>query len=107
MDCRGSCWRREGPCEDDLVLDSTVCTRYGKQEGAKKGYNPNKPGRASHHPLKASVGRGYVVNLWNRSGNTHTAHQVALFFDQTCRELPSTMKVRRVLANCGFAKNVL
>lgn len=94
----------EGPCEDDLVLDSTVCTRYGKQEGAKKGYNPNKPGRASHHPLKASVGRGYVVNLWNRSGNTHTAHQVALFFDQTCRELPSTLKVRRVLADSGFCE---
>ena len=27
----------EGICEDDLVLDSTVCTRYSEQEGAKKG----------------------------------------------------------------------
>ena len=32
----------EAVAEDDLVLDSTVCTRYGEQEGSKKGYNPNK-----------------------------------------------------------------
>ena len=34
-----------------LDFDSSVITRYGKQEGAKKGYNPNKRGRLSHHPL--------------------------------------------------------
>lgn len=90
--------------EDDLVFDSTVCTRYGKQDGALKGYNPHKRGRASHHPLKASVGQGYVVNMCNRSGNTHTAHQIALFFDQTCRDLPDTMKIRRVLADSGFCE---
>lgn len=95
----------DGSPEDDLVLDSTVCTRYGKQEGAKKGYNPNKPGRPSHHPLKASVGRGYVVNLWNRSGNVHTAHQVVRFFDETCRELPAAMRIRRVLADSGFGED--
>jgi hypothetical protein len=36
-----------------LDLDSSVMTRYGEQEGAKAGYNPKKPGRASHHPLIA------------------------------------------------------
>jgi hypothetical protein len=34
-----------------LDLDSTVFERYGKQEGVRKGYNPRKHGRASHHPL--------------------------------------------------------
>ena len=29
-----------------LDLDSTVMTRYGAQEGAVKGYNPSKRGRA-------------------------------------------------------------
>jgi len=94
----------EGIGEDDRVRDRTVCTRYGEQEGAKKGYNPTKPGRPSHHPLKAGLGCGYVVNLWNRSGNTHPAHPVAAFFDQTCRELPATLKVRRVLADSGFCE---
>lgn len=31
-----------------LDLDSTVKCLYGKQEGAKVGYNPKKPGRPSH-----------------------------------------------------------
>lgn len=30
-------------------------TRYGNQEGAKKGYNPAKKGGPSHHPLIAFV----------------------------------------------------
>jgi hypothetical protein len=38
-----------------LDLDSTILTRYGNQQGAKKGYNPKKPGRNSHHPLIAFV----------------------------------------------------
>jgi len=38
-----------------LDWDSTVQTRYGKQEGAEVGYNPHKPGRPSHHPLLAIV----------------------------------------------------
>ena len=32
--------------DDWLSFDSTVITRYGEQEGAKKGYNPSKKGRA-------------------------------------------------------------
>ena len=33
-----------------LDIDSSVITRYGEQEGALRGYNPSKKGRASHHP---------------------------------------------------------
>lgn len=94
----------EGLRQDDLMLDSTVCTRYGRQEGARKGYNPKRPGRPSHHPLKAGLGSGYVVNLWNRQGDTHTAHQVRDFFDQTVRGLPSHLALRRVLADSGFGE---
>jgi len=32
-------------------LDSTVLVLYGKQEGARVGYNPSKPGRRSCCPL--------------------------------------------------------
>lgn len=38
-----------------LDWDSTVTTRYGEQEGVEVGYNPQKPGRGSHHPLICSV----------------------------------------------------
>ena len=40
-----------------LDLDSTVMTRYGTQEDTARGYNPSKPGRASHHPLMAFVAK--------------------------------------------------
>jgi len=50
--------------EDNLNFDSSVITRYGLQEGAKRGYNPKKRGRPSHHPLIAFLGEsGYVVNF--------------------------------------------
>ncbi len=72
-DLAGKLIEEEGISEDVLILDSTVCERYGRQEGACKGYNPRKPGRPSHHPLKAGLGSGYVVNLWNRRGDAHSA----------------------------------
>jgi len=94
----------ESITEDTLILDSTVCERYGVQEGARKGYNPKKPGRPSHHPLKAGLGSGYVVNLWNRRGDTHTAHQCVAFYEQTRRGLPSALRIRWVLTDSGFGE---
>jgi hypothetical protein len=37
--------------EDWVTLDSTTIPRYVKQEGANKGYNPEKKGRGSHSPI--------------------------------------------------------
>jgi len=92
----------EGIREDNLNLDSSVMTRYGEQEGAKKGYNPKKRGRPSHHPLIGFIGSGYVVNLWNRSGDTHTAQSCCEFFTQTILALGETFRVKRVLCDSGF-----
>lgn len=36
-----------------IDVDSTVITRYGEQECAEVGYNPQKRGRRSHHPIMA------------------------------------------------------
>ncbi len=94
----------EAITEDTLILDSTVCERYGTQDGARKGYNPKKPGRPSHHPLKAGLGSGYVVNLWNRRGDTHTAHQAVEFYKQTRRGLPASVRIRWTLADSGFGE---
>lgn len=38
-----------------LDIDSTVEGVCGNQEGAEKGYNPNKKGQKSYHPLIAFV----------------------------------------------------
>ena len=38
-----------------LDIDSSVITRYGEQEGAKKATIPKKKEEASHHPIIAFV----------------------------------------------------
>ena len=63
-----------------LDVDSTIMTRYGSQQGAKKGYNPKKRGRVSHHPLIAFVDElRMVANFWLRSGNSNSANNFVSF----------------------------
>ncbi len=67
-----------------LDVDSSVITRYGEQEGSRKGYNPNKPGRNSHHRLFAFVSDvRMVANCWNRSGNTNSSSNAIHFLEET------------------------
>lgn len=71
-----------------LDFDSTIMTRYGEQEGAKKGYNPSKKGRNSHHPLLAFVADcRMVANFWLRSGNTGSSSNFEAFLDDTLSKL--------------------
>ena len=56
-----------------IDLDSSVITRYGKQQKAEVGYNPQKKGRPSHHPLMAfSDELKMVVNGRMRGGKAHS-----------------------------------
>ena len=55
-------------------MDSTVCTLYGNQEGALKGYNPRQRGRKSYHPLfcfESNSGTSLLGIL--RHGNAYTS----------------------------------
>lgn len=71
-----------------LDCDSSVLTRYGTQQGAKKGYNPEKPGRASHHPIMAFVADvNLVANLWLRSGNSASSENFISFLEDTFQKL--------------------
>lgn len=89
--------------EDYLSLDSSVITRYGHQEGAEIGYNPKKKGRPSHHPLIAFLNRAkYVVNLWNRSGNTSSGNNAVGFVKQTVERVRAKIRIKGCLADSGF-----
>jgi Transposase DDE domain group 1 len=71
-----------------LDLDSTVMTRYGAQQGATRGYNPAKRGRASHHPLMAFVAdTRMIANCWLRPGNSSSANNVQAFLASTRHRL--------------------
>ena len=67
-----------------MDFDSSVLTRYGGQQGARRGYNPQKPGRPSHHPLIAFVnGLRLVANFWLRSGDTASSSNFLSFLEAT------------------------
>lgn len=85
-----------------LDIDSSVMTRYGDQEGAKKGYNPNKKGRASHHPLIAFIADvKLVANMWLRSGNTSSANNFLSFLEDTLSKLKNKT-ISLVRLDSGF-----
>ena len=92
----------QGILEDNVNLDSSVLIRYGNQQGAKRGYNPKKRGRPSHHPLLAFLGTGYVVNVWNRFGDTGTGQGAVNFFRQTLMVLVKEFRITHVLCDSGF-----
>jgi len=86
-----------------LDCDSTILTRYGKQqEGAKKGYNPKKPGRKSHHPIIAFVNDlKLVANFWLRSGESSSANNFAAFLEDTIKKLKDK-KIGLLRLDSGF-----
>lgn len=85
-----------------LDIDSSVMTRYGVQEGSKKGYNPNKKGRPSHHPLIAFIADvKLVANMWLRSGNTSSANNFLAFLEDTLSKLKNKT-VSLIRLDSGF-----
>jgi len=85
-----------------LDIDSSVMTRYGVQEGAKKSYNPAKKGRPSHHPLMAFVADvKLVANMWLRSGDTSSANNFLSFLEDTLSKLKNKT-VSLVRLDSGF-----
>jgi hypothetical protein len=85
-----------------IDLDSTIIERYGEQEGSKRGYNPRKPGRNSHHPLIAFISEiKLVANGWLRPGNSSSANNVINFLKETFSILES-LTVGLIRADSGF-----
>lgn len=85
-----------------LDVDSTVLTRYGSQQGARRGYNPQKPGRNSHHPLLAFVDEcKMIANFWLRSGDAYTTNNFLSFLQDTMDRLKGK-KISLLRADSGF-----
>jgi hypothetical protein len=91
-------------------LDSVVLTLYGKQQGARLGYNPKAKGRPSYHPILCFEAHGQ--EFWHGSlrpgdagSNTGARH-----FVQRCLEkVPSAVARSRIrfLADAGFFSGAL
>jgi hypothetical protein len=74
-----------------LDIDTTVKPLYGHQEGAKKGYNPGKPGRPSHayHTYFAANIRLVLdveVQAGNQTASSFAQPELWKFLDRLPRE---------------------
>ena len=88
-----------------LDCDSSVMTRYGTQEGSKKGYNPSKRGRPSHHPLIAFIADvKLVANMWLRSGDTSSSNNFLSFLEDTLTKLKNKT-IGLIRLDSGFCSN--
>ena len=86
-----------------IDFDSTVITRYGDQQGSAKGYNTNKRGRNSHHPLMAFVSQTRMVaNAWLRPGNTADSSSCKAFMQETFDDVLKDKKIGLIRADSGF-----
>ena len=84
-------------------LDSTVLILYGKQEMARVGYNPQKWGRPSYHPLLCF--NGITRDFWHgelRAGDTHTATGTVELLKAVFAKLPPSVKIVTIRADKGF-----
>ena len=89
-----------GAVPDHFILDwdSTVLVRYGDQEDATLGYNPQKPGRKSHHPLLAVVaGTRMCLGYRWRPGNAVSATE----WKEAMESVMETLGDRRPWLNRG------
>jgi len=91
-------------------LDSVVLTLYGKQQGARRGYNPKAKGRPSYHPILCFEGHGQ--EFWHASlrpgdagANTGARH----FVRRCLEKVPSSIGRGRIrfLADAGFFSGAL
>jgi len=102
-------WLTKSQLETITVdADSTVKTVYGNQQGAEKGYNHEKPGAKSYHPMLAFVSQmKLVVNSWFRCGSAYTSNGICEFINQTKALLPSPIKQVFFRADSGFFNGAL
>jgi hypothetical protein len=90
-----------------LDVDSTVITRHGDQQGATRGYNLGRRGRASHHPLLAFVAEARLVaNFWLRPGNARSANNLLQFLESTLYHL-GDKTVGLLRADSGFCDQAI
>jgi hypothetical protein len=91
-------------------LDSVVLTLWGKQQGARLGYNPKARGRRSYHPILCFEGHGQ--EFWHGSLRPGDAgsNTGARFFVKRCLEKVPPQMARgriRLLADAGFFSGAL
>ena len=86
-----------------LDTDTTVHTVYGKQMGARKGYNPKNKGKLSYQPILTFIAetREYLYgDLHN--GDRHSGKEIAAHIQKAVESLPVGVKKIYGRGDSGF-----
>jgi len=91
-------------------LDSVVLTLWGKQQGARLGYNPKARGRRSYHPILCFEEHGQ--EFWHgslRPGDAASNTGARSFVQRCLQKVPSHVARSRIriLADAGFFSGAL
>jgi len=86
-----------------LDTDTTVHTVYGKQQGARKSYNPKNKGKKSYQPILTFLAetREYVAGEL-RNGDRPTGKQIARHLRSAFKTLPEGVEKIYARADSGF-----
>jgi hypothetical protein len=89
--------------EVTLDTDTTVQTVYGRQMGARKGYNPQHRGKKSYQPILTFLAetREYVGGEL-RKGDRPTGQQIAAHLESVFAALPESVERVYARADSGF-----
>lgn len=86
-----------------LDTDTTVHTVYGKQMGARKGYNPKNKGKLSYQPILTFMAetREYLYGDLH-SGDRHSGKEIAAHINKVIDSLPAAVKTIYARVDSGF-----
>ena len=86
-----------------LDTDTTVPTVYGKQMGARRGYNPKHQGKKSFQPILTFLAetREFVGGELH-NGDRPSGMQIAKHLEYVMTTVPNGVKVIYGRADCGF-----
>jgi hypothetical protein len=89
--------------EVTLDTDTTVQTVYGRQMGARKGYNPQHRGKKSFQPILTFLAetREFIGGEL-RKGERPTGKQIAAHLESVFASLPETVERCYARADSGF-----
>jgi RHS repeat-associated protein len=83
--------------------DTTVHTLFGKQMGARKGYNPKNKGKKSYQPILSFIAerREYAAGAL-RNGDRPDGREIAAHLNAVAGSLPPVVKHVHARADSGF-----
>src|SRR5467141_2544386 len=86
-----------------LDTDTTVHTLYGRQMGARKGYNPKNKGKKSYQPILTFIAetREYIGGEL-RNGDRPSGQQIARHLESVFAALPLSVTTIYARADSGF-----